>query len=108
MRVLKFIVEGQSIKPDPFCDFSGLVPGTEGYIQAEFSFSNEWRDYVKVVAFYSAMGKELTPKKLSDGRTCLIPREALQGRVFKLRVLGKKQDATMLTDKIAVKQKGDK
>lgn len=28
MRTLKFIVEGQAIKQDPNCDFSGLIPGT--------------------------------------------------------------------------------
>ena len=39
MRTLKFIVEGQIIKQDPSCDFTNLVPGTEGYLRAEFSFS---------------------------------------------------------------------
>lgn len=106
MRVLKFIVEGQSIKQDPSCDFTGLVPGTKGYIQAEFLFPKEWSGYAKVAAFYSALGKEYSPKKLIDGKYCLIPTEALERRVFKVRVIGKKGDSTMITNKFAVKQNG--
>lgn len=106
MRTLKFIVDGQSIKPDPSCDFSGLVPGTEGYVKAEFSFSRDWGGYVKVAAFFSALGKEYAPKKLVDGNTCLIPKEALGRRIFKVRVIGKKGDSTMVTNKLTVKQSG--
>ena len=51
MRTLKFIVEGQIIRPDPSCDFSGLVPGSEGYLRAEFSFSKDWVNTIKVVSF---------------------------------------------------------
>ena len=47
MRTLKFIVEGQIIKQDPNCDFSNLVPGTEGYLRAEFSFSRSGKDVQK-------------------------------------------------------------
>lgn len=106
MRTLKFIVEGQIIKPDPSCDFSGLVPGTNGYIQADFSFSKEWSGYAKVAAFYSVMGVEYEPKKLIGGEHCLIPLDALKRRVFKVRVIGKKGDSKMMTNKLAVKQNG--
>ena len=41
MRTLKFIVNGQIIKQDPKCDFSNLIPASEGYLVAEFSFSKE-------------------------------------------------------------------
>ena len=43
MRTLKFVVDKQIIKQNPDCDFSGLVPGTDGYLQAEFSFSRAAR-----------------------------------------------------------------
>lgn len=103
MRTLKFIVKGQIIKPDPECDFSGLVPGTSGYIRAEFAFSNEWRSTPKVVAFYSRLGYEYTPQVLKDGKTCTIPVEALRKRIFKLRVLGKNG---LVTNRLAIDQKG--
>ena len=41
MRTLKFKVDGQIITKHPDCDFSNLVPGTEGYLRAEFIFSDE-------------------------------------------------------------------
>lgn len=108
MRTLKFIVNNQQIKPDPNCDFGGLVPGTEEYLKAEFSFSNEWDKCMKVVAFTSMFGKEYEPKVLTDGNSCLIPSEALKRRSFKIRVIGKRDGFKITTDKIVVKQEGDK
>ena len=106
MRTLKFIVEDQIIRPDPNCDFSGLVPGTSGYLQAEFSFSPEWKDTVKVVGFYSLMGKSYPSQILKDGKTCIIPVEALKKKTFKLNVLGKKGDMVLTTNKVQIKQDG--
>lgn len=103
MRTLKFIVEGQTIKPDPECDFSGLVPGTTGYLQAEFAFTKEWTSTPKVVAFFSRLGNEYTPQPLKDGRTCMIPVEALRKRIFKVQVLGKNG---LVTNKLEIDQKG--
>jgi hypothetical protein len=108
MRTLKFIVDGQVIKPDPECDFGGLVPGTEGYLQAEFSFSKEWDGCAKVVAFYSLLGKEYPPQVLKDGKICVIPSEALKRRVFTVQVLGRKRGMKLSTNKAAVSQNGGK
>ena len=107
MRTLKFIVDGQTIKPDPNCDFSGLVPGTEGYLRAEFAFSPEWSNCVKVAAFYSVMGREYAPQLLKDGVSCDIPTEALAKRVFKVAVAGVGAgDKKLKTNKVAVSQNG--
>lgn len=108
MRTLKFIVDGQSLKPDPACDFEGLVPGTDGYVQARFSFSAEWDGYAKVVGFYSPLGAEYAPQPLSDGGSCLIPPDALQKRSFKLRVFGKRDAISIVTEKLEVVQNGGK
>lgn len=106
MRTLKFIVDDQIIRQDPNCDFSGLVPGTEGYLEAEFSFSPEWTGFTKVAAFYSLLGMEYKPQILADGKTCIIPSEALERRVFKIRVIGKQGETRIATNKVAVSQKG--
>lgn len=107
MRKLKFIVDDQTLSQDSNCDFEGLVPGTNGYLQAEFAFSPEWNGCVKVVSFYSVLGKEYTPQLLKDGKSCTIPAEALTKRVFKLRVTGKNKDgSTIVTNKLAISQKG--
>lgn len=107
MRTLKFKVDGLSIQRDPECDFSGLVPGTEGYLQAEFSFSPAWDDCVKVASFTSIFGKEYEPQVLIEN-SCLIPAEALARESFKIRVLGKSPSTKLVTNKILVKQDGGK
>lgn len=107
MRTLKFIVEGQIIRQDPSCDFANLVPGSEGYLQAEFSFSPEWAGCAKVAGFYSAMGKEYEPQILKDGKTCMIPSEALKKQIFKVQVVGRNQNVKFTTNKVAVSQNGD-
>ena len=108
MRTLKFIVDGQIIKQDPNCDFTNLIPRTEGYLRAEFSFSPEWSNCVKVAAFYSMMGTEYAPQVLKDGKSCLIPAEALANRSFKMMVLGRRDDFKITTNKVTICQNGGK
>lgn len=107
MRTLKFIVNHQNIAPDPKCDFTGLVPGTEDYLEAEFIFSSEWTGCKKVAAFYSIIGKEYEPQLLVDGKTCKIPAEALQKKTFQIQILGKRDQMRLTTNKLAVSQNGD-
>ena len=107
MRTLKFVVEGQNISLDPNCDFSGLVPGTEGYLEAQFSFSPEWNGCAKVAAFFSSLGREFTPQVI-NGTSCIIPPEALEKSVFKVQVIGKKDNYTLRTNRIIVHQRGGK
>lgn len=106
MRTLKFIVSKQDLKSDPNCDFEGLVPGTEGYLRAEFSFSSEWRDCLKAAGFYSRLGREYEPQLLDAKNGCMIPAEALKGRVFGIKIIGQKEDLKLTTNKILVYQKG--
>lgn len=107
MRTLKFIVDDQIIRADPECDFDNLVPGSEGYLQAVFSFSKEWSGCVKVASFYSMMGTEYEPQILTDGQSCTIPAEALKRRVFKVQVNGRGRDSKKLkTNRLAVRQNG--
>ena len=106
MRTLKFIVNGQTVTQDPTCSFDGLVPGTDGYLQAEFAFSPEWESTVKVVGFFSNMGREYAPQLLNNNRTCVIPTDALRNRIFKIQVIGKNEKYTIRTNKLTVAQKG--
>jgi hypothetical protein len=107
MRTLKFIVEGQRIRPDPKCDFTNLVPGTDGYLQVEFAFSKEWDGCAKVTAFYSRLGKEYRAQILEDGKTCKIPAEACKREHIWLKVMGKSADGTILqTNRTLIHQDG--
>lgn len=105
MRTLKFIVNRQIIEKDPKCDFSDLVPGSSGYLQAKFSFSPEWNKCVKVAKFHY-LKKEFPPQIIKDG-VCMIPAEALTSRAFKIRVLGKgENDYKLETNDVTVVQDG--
>lgn len=109
MRDLKFIVENQILKPDPSCNFNDLVPGTEGYVRAIFSFSPEWTGFKKVATFSSAMGKKYQSQSLSGEKTsCIIPMQALARRVFKIQVHGEKGTLKLTTNKVAISQNGGK
>lgn len=108
MRTLKFIVDGQLIMRDPFCDFDNLVPGTSGYVRAEFSCSKEWSKCVKVAQFKSMMGREFTPRLLEDGKSCLIPTEALEKKIFRVGLVGKGVDYTITSNFVNVCQNGGK
>ena len=110
MKTLRFIIDNQIIRKDPTCDFSNLVPGTKGYLIAEFSFSKEWDGMAKVAGFYSPLGREYPPRVLADGKTCVIPFEALEKRIFKVQVIGQSldQNLKLKTNKVVVYQNGGK
>lgn len=104
MRILKFIVDKQIITPDPKCDFSGLVPGTNGYLKAEFIFSEEWKECSKA-AIFSVLRDEY-PVSLKNN-ACIIPEEALKGKKFKVTVVGVKgEEYRIITNKAEVRQNG--
>ena len=105
MRELKFIVTGQIIKPDPDCNFSNLVPGTESYLKAKFSFSSEWAGCQKVAGFYSG-NHEYPPKVISELNSCLIPVEVLKRPIFTICVIGQRGDFKIKTNRVTVRQNG--
>ena len=108
MRVLKFIVDGTTIKPDPTCDFNGLFPGRDNEIIAEFAFSSEWKSRLKVAAFWSILDKEYPPQIVNDDGTCIIPIEALSKVAFKMQIIGRGRDVKVETDCLTIYQRGSK
>lgn len=105
MRVLEFIVEDQIITKSTSCDFENLVPGSQGYLQARFSFSPAWNGFVKAAAFWRG-NKECEPQVLKDGQTCMISADALEGKSFGVSIVGKKGDTVMFTNRVIVNQNG--
>ena len=103
MRILKFIVDGQSIKKDPSCDFKGLVLGTKGYLEAHFRFSDEWKN-CKKAAVFSSLGREQAVP-LINGK-CEIPEKVLKWRVFSVKVTGVRDGYRITTNKEEVLQDG--
>lgn len=104
MRTLKFIITGQRIEKDQACDFSGLVPGTKGYLRASFVFDAEWNNCRKVAVFVK-YGREF-PAPIING-ACNVPPEALTYDKFSLYVIGEREDGYRIpTGRIEVKQDG--
>ena len=104
MRTLKFIVTGQHIEKDPICDFSGLVPGTKGYLRAAFVFDQEWSNCKKVAVFVK-YGREF-PAPIINGY-CNIPPEVLTHGRFSLYVIGERSGGYRIpTSRIEVRQDG--
>lgn len=105
MRTLRFIVDGKKLKQDPTCDFSGLFPGKNPKVHAEFSFSSEWDNKVKVAAFWSMLDSEYEPQEITE-EGCDIPAEALEKAAFKIQVLGKRGEDRIDTNKLNIRQGG--
>lgn len=107
MRVLRFIVEDQVVTPDPQCEEFGKLILGGGDIRLDFYFSKEWRERIKVAAFYSAMGKEYESQVIKNGRSCMVPAEALEKREFKVQIYGRTSDSGVYkTNKLTVRQNG--
>lgn len=106
MRTLRFIVDGQTIKQDPTCDFSGLFNCKNSNICAEFVFSSEWNSMTKVAAFWSMLNEEYEPQVIDENNTCVIPSEAFARAAFKVQVLGIKGSKKLNTNKLVVLQTG--
>ena len=103
MRVLDFKVYRQTIECDPNCDFTGIAPGTRGYLSARFRFSTEWRG-CKRVAIFTCRGKEY-PTPIING-ACVIPFEALLGNTVEVAVIGQCDSYRITTNKTSFKQEG--
>ncbi len=106
MKNLKLFVEGDNLKLDSGYNPRDLFPGMKESVRLEFDFPPDWKNRVKVAAFWSVMGKEFPPQIIEDGKTCLVPTEALQGAVFKVQILGKKNGEKASTTKCTVYLKG--
>lgn len=105
MRELKFIVTGQQISKDPSCDFSGLVPGTSGYLKAVFSFDDAWKGCEKIVEFRKYLSSDPESIRLVND-SCMIPEEALTRNSFKVSVIGIRPGYRIKTGNVEVKQDG--
>lgn len=104
MRTLKFVVEEQSLKKDPACNFSGIVKGSKGYLQCSFSFSREWAG-CKVAASFWNYDKEIDAAAVVHG-VCQIPDGVTDFRRFGVSLAGVKYGYRITTSKIWIEQEG--
>lgn len=102
MRTLKFDVDHQRISKNKDCDFTGLIAGTAGYLEAVFDFSSDWNDCRKAAVFRS-MSVDY-PVPIINNR-CEIPSEALTEYYFTLRIVGEKDEYRMPTNEVRINQR---
>lgn len=105
MRTLKFIIDGQIIKPDPSCDFAKMVPGTKGYLQAHFTFDKNWVGCEKMAVFIGQGTREQLPVRIVNN-ICTIPPDVLFKRSYRVYVIGVRPGLRIVTNKLEVKQDG--
>lgn len=102
MRKLRFLVNGQTIKPDPSCDFSGIVANSVGYLCAEFKLDSAWTGCQVAASFWN--GKNEHAALLQKG-VCEIPSKALVNReLVGVSLVGVKDNYKIATNKIYFKQ----
>lgn len=104
MRTLEFNVQKQRLKKKTSCDFSGLVAGSVGYLQAKFNFSNdEWsKCSTKIARFW--IEEQEHAEFLDEADSCSIPPEVLTGSMFGVSVIGAAPGYKIETNRIYVRQ----
>lgn len=102
MRVLEFVVKQQRLMRKVDCDFSHIVAGSAGYLQAKFYFSPEWSNHKKAASFWMD-GKE-SAVLLDENDSCIIPTEVLTEKIFEVSVTGANDNDVVPTTKVKVKQ----
>lgn len=103
MRILDFIVKGQSLTKNPDCDFGNIVAGTKGYLMARFQFyGNEWNGCKKAASFW--VDDKEHAALLDENNSCVIPAEALVNDRFEVSLTGLKDGLLIKTTKVKVKQ----
>lgn len=107
MKHLKLLVDGSVIKYDPECSFDGLYQGMKESVRLTFTFSPEWKNRPKVVAFCSLSNKEYPPMVLKN-KSCIIPAEVLTNPAFKVQILGKDTNKTIRTTQCTIYLEGGK
>lgn len=101
MHVLNFKIESQTL--ECASDLSKLVPGTSGNLIADFDFSSDWSNCVKVASFWAGPNEHATFLK---GDRCLVPDEVCARKHIKLQVTGVKNGRKLVTNKLIIKQGG--
>lgn len=105
MRTLIFAVSGQRIMQDPDSDFSGIFPGSEGYLKAQFLFDREWAGMVKVAEFRRFAPEDPVSVPIRNGE-CMVPAKVTVGKSWYVKVIGKRGDVIIPTENCMVRQEG--
>lgn len=96
-------MNGQELSKDPNCDFSGLVPGSSGYLKAVFVLSGMWNTLAKAAVFSADNVESAMP--ITNG-SCVIPDSVLKWKSFSVKLVGKNDQQMLQTNRLVVNQLG--
>lgn len=97
MRVIKYKVEAQLIKPTN--SIKDIYAGTENYLELEFEFDKQWHDCVKAVIF-DVNGLEQAV--LLKNNKCQIPSEVCNQRFIRFYLVGKDNNSRIQTNQTRI------
>lgn len=103
MRILQFTVEGQRLSKSG--DFTGIIRGSKKYLRSQFVFNGSDWNGCKVVAVFQLKDKEY-PVAIDSNRSCMVPDEVTDSSAFKIRLIGRKNDYQITTNKVLISQEG--
>lgn len=98
MRVLKFEVNGQTLKKNG--DFSGIMAGSKGYLKCGLQLSdNDWRHARKVMVFNGEYAVAV-----NADYECRVPDEVTDAKSFKVQLVGQTGQTRMMTNPVLIEQ----
>lgn len=111
MRLLEFIIKGQSIKRNTRCNFGNIVKGTRGYLKCVFSFDSDW-DGCRKLAKFEVYTPGNQPNKQSKktympiiGTMCDFPDDFTNESTIRVSVIGTRgEEYCITTDHVEVRQ----
>jgi len=105
MRTLEFNVKELKLEKVSSCDFSGIVPGSSGYLKARFRFDNTWAGLTKVAVFSE---RKYESAEIIEKNECVIPDKVLERKTFEIYVVGKDKvtGSKIKTNRIVIEQEG--
>ena len=104
LRTLEYDITRQKITRTAGCDFTGLAPGTKGYLKVKFhTITDEWIRCEKFAVFYID-DIEICDVKLDKDDACIVPDYITAQKEFYIALVGKNDDFQIKTSQIRVKQ----
>lgn len=103
MRLLNFKVDAQKLEKHG--DFSGLYPGSAGYLFACFICDSNWTGLVKVAEFRSHIKDDPISVPVINKR-CEIPESICAGKYFFVRLIGQRGNVRITTNNCEVRLYG--
>lgn len=100
MKKLRFIVNGQELKPEE--QYTGIMRGSHRYLNLMFEFGREWTNYKKVVSVKDVEGNEYNAVITRNG--VLLPKDVTGTSRLYITVYVSDGKTTVKTNTVTIEQ----